>query len=193
MLKQVEVAEIFEKTGALLTGHFLLTSGLHSSNYFQCAQVMQYPKYASLICKDLAARYINNSIDLVISPALGGILVGQEVAKCLDVRAIFAERENGIMTLRRGFSIRENERVLIVEDVLTTGKSIGEVVSVVEQCNAKVCGIGVLVDRSNGKAPFSDVNSVIQIDASACEPKECALCREGIPLEKPGSRKINGK
>ncbi len=190
MLKQVEVLDLFEKTRAFLKGHFLLTSGLHSPHYFQCALVLQHPRYASLLCKDLARQFSAETIDLVISPALGGIVVGQEVGRELDKRAVFAERENNEMSLRRGFSVAEGERVLVVEDVLTTGKSIKEVVALVESRGGKIAGIGVLVDRSSGRSGLANVRSLMQVEVVTYSPETCPLCKENIPLVKPGSRKL---
>lgn len=190
MLKQVEIAEMFGKTGAFLNGHFLLSSGLHSPHYFQCALVLQHPNSASLLCKDLARSFKGIEIDVVVSPALGGIIVGQEVARELDKRAIFAERENNEMTMRRGFSLAEGERVLVVEDVLTTGKSIKEVIRVVTERGATVAGVGVLVDRSGGKSGLPNVKSLMQVDVVTYTAETCPLCKQKLPLVKPGSRKI---
>jgi orotate phosphoribosyltransferase len=201
ILNEKEVLEIFQKTGALLEGHFLLTSGRHSNVYFQCAKVLQYPEYTVKICSAIAEHFKDFNIDAVISPAIGGIIVGQEVARQLNKRSIFAEREGQALTLRRGFSLRRGERVLVCEDVVTTGGSVFEVIDIVKQNGAEVAGVGFIVDRSNGKVNFNSSRqdgvltdypqfSVIKIDAVSFLPEDCNLCRQGIELIKPGSRKI---
>ncbi len=188
MLK-TKALKIFENTGAFLEGHFLLTSGLHSPHYFQCAKVLQYPKYTELLCQDIVKNFKSDKIDCVISPAVGGLIVGQECARLLGCRAIFAERENGVMSLRRGFEIRHDERVLVVEDVVTTGGSVLEVVELVKGSGADVAGIGIIVDRSGGKQLFEEPHfSVLQMDVVTHKPEKCPLCVEGLPLVKPGSR-----
>ncbi|MEE8180096.1 MAG: orotate phosphoribosyltransferase [bacterium] len=191
-----EVLEIFQKSGALLSGHFRLSSGLHSSEYLQCALVLQYPDLAEKLCNQLASRLKlrGSKIDAVVSPAIGGIIVGQEVAKVLGCRAIFCEREEGKMKLRRGFEIRKEERVVVVEDVITTGGSVKEIVEIVQGMGGKVEGIGAIVDRS--KPCLSDelvtlnlpLNSLLRIDIETYSPEECPICKKGIPLQKPGSR-----
>ena len=149
-----EVLEIYKKTGALLTGHFLLSSGLHSEQYLQSALVLQQPEAATKLCAALADRFLDIKIDAVIAPALGGILVAHETARALGVRGIFAERQSGELMLRRGFSLRAGERVLVVEDVITTGKSTKETMEVVKKAGGLVVAAGALVDRSGGKADF---------------------------------------
>jgi len=195
-LTEREVLEIFQKSGALLSGHFRLSSGLHSGKYLQCALVLQYPDLAEKLCNQLASRLElrGSKIDAVISPAIGGIIVGQEVAKVLGCRAIFCEREEGKMKLRRGFEIRKEERVVVVEDVITTGGSVKEIVEIVQGEGGKVEGIGVIVDRS--KPSLSDelvtlnlpLNSLLRIDIETYSPEECPICKKGIPLQKPGSK-----
>lgn len=195
-LTEREVLEIFQKSGALLSGHFRLSSGLHSGKYLQCALVLQYPDLAEKLCNQLASRLElrRSKIDAVISPAIGGIIVGQEVAKVLGCRAIFCEREGGKMKLRRGFEIRKEERVVVVEDVITTGGSVKEIVEIVQGMGGKVEGIGAIVDRS--KPSFSDelstlnlpLNSLLRIDIETYSPEECPICKKGIPLQKPGSK-----
>ena len=190
-MKKEKALEIFEKTGALLTGHFLLTSGLHSPQYFQCAKVLQYPEYTEQLCREIVKNVKDEKIDCVISPAVGGIVVGQECARLLGCRAIFAERENSVMTLRRGFDIKHDERVLVVEDVVTTGGSVKEVVELVKGAGAEVAGVGFIVDRSNGKKVF-DVPAypVFQMDVVTYKPDVCPLCKDGVPAVKPGSRTV---
>lgn len=184
-----QALKIFESSGALLTGHFLLSSGLHSPHYFQCAKVLQYPKYTEQLCREIVNNVKNDTIDCVISPAVGGLVVGQECARQLGCRAIFAERENGVMTLRRGFEILHDERIFIVEDVVTTGGSVKEVIELVKGVGAEVIGVGFIVDRSNGKKLFDEpAYSVFQMDVVTHKPEKCPLCKEDIPIVKPGSR-----
>jgi len=190
MLSQEEVLNIFRETGALLSGHFLLSSGRHSPVYFQCALVFQYPEHAERLGAELANRFRDRHVDLVISPAVGGIVVGQEVGRALGVRAIFAERESGQMRLRRGFRIEQGERALVVEDVMTTGGSTGEVIKVVQGEGGEVVGVGVVVDRSGGSVGLDvSLKSLAQLEAVTYSPEDCPLCRDKVPLVKPGSRK----
>jgi len=191
MNKEPAVLEIFYKTGALLNGHFLLTSGLHSNIYFQCAKVLQYPVYMELICSRIAEHFRNYDFDTVISPAIGGILVGQEVARQLKKKSIFAEREGKHLILRRGFNIEEGEKILICEDVVTTGGSITELIKIVNENKGVSVGVGIIVDRSNGMTEFMIPQfSTIKLDAVTYTPSECPLCKERKPLIKPGSRKL---
>ncbi len=186
-----EIFQLFKKTEALLEGHFLLTSGRHSNVYFQCAKVLQYPKYNELLSSIIASYFKSFEIDTVIAPAIGGIVVGQEVARQLNKKFIFAEREDKALLLRRGFSLKEGEKVLICEDVVTTGGSVFEVIDIVKNNNAIVQGVGFIVDRSNGKVNFRfPQTSAMKIDAISFPADECALCKKGIPLIKPGSKKI---
>jgi len=191
-MTESEILKIFESTGALLNGHFLLTSGRHSDKYFQCAKVLQYPEYTSQVCSVLSEFFSKLEIDTVIAPAMGGIIVGYEVARQLGKRSIFTERENNIMTLRRGFSLSENEKVLVCEDVVTTGGSVFEVIEIVKSFKAKVIGVGSIVDRSNGKVDFGfPFISSLKLDVISFTADECPLCKENkIALVKPGSRKV---
>ncbi len=190
-LNKKDILEIFEKSGALLNGHFLLTSGRHSNVYFQCAKVLQYPEYVEKICGMIAEHYKSTNVDTVIAPAIGGIVVGQEVARQLNKRSIFAERENKSLTLRRGFAIEKGEKILVCEDVVTTGGSVFEVIDIVKNYGAEVVGVGFIVDRSNGIVNFGFPQfSTMMLDAKSFSPEECPLCKEGIELVKPGSRKI---
>lgn len=186
-----EIMDIFLKTEALLQGHFLLTSGRHSNQYFQCAKVLQYMNYTEIICSKISEFFKNYKIDTVIAPAIGGIVVGQEVARQLGKRSIFAEREDKILSLRRGFSLRPGEKVLVCEDVVTTGGSVFEVIDIVKQNNAEVVGVGMIVDRSNGKVSFGVPQiSTLKLEVVSYLPEECPLCKQNIPLVKPGSRKL---
>jgi orotate phosphoribosyltransferase len=200
-MTETEILNIFKKSGALLTGHFLLTSGRHSDRYFQCAKVLQYPEYTEVLCKMIADNFRKTEIDTVIAPAMGGLVVGQEVARQLNKRFIFAEREDKKLSIRRGFTLDENEKVLVCEDVVTTGGSVFEVIDIVKSNNAKVVGVGFIVDRSNGKVNFglsrqdgvvTDLPqiSTLKMEVVSYLPDECPLCREDIELVKPGSRKI---
>lgn len=184
-----EIIKIFRETNALLEGHFLLSSGLHSPQYFQCALVLQDPILAQKLCWDLAMPYMDKKIDVVIGPAIGGIVVAQEVARLLGARAIFAEREQGKMTLRRGFRINSGERVLVVEDVVTTGGSIKEVIELVKSSGGQLMGTAFLVDRSQDKVNFEvPVVSLIKMDVVTYHPDECPLCQKKVELVKPGSK-----
>lgn len=186
-----EIIKIFEETGALLKGHFLLTSGRHSSLYFQCAKVLQYPKHTELVCSKIAKFFESTEIDTVISPAMGGIIVGQEVARLLKKRSVFAEREDKNLVLRRGFSLEPGEKVLVCEDVVTTGGSVFETIEIVKNSGAIIAGVGFIVDRSNGKVDFGYPQfSTVKLDAVSYSADDCPLCHEGIPVIKPGSRKI---
>lgn len=189
-MMQEEILELFKKTNAILDGHFLLSSGLHSPTYLQCACVLAYPNLAERLCKHLAQKFIDDKIDLVVAPALGGVIVSFEVARYLGVRGIFTERENSKMALRRGFSISPNQRVLVVEDVVTTGLSTKEVIDVVNSNDGRVIAIAALVDRSSGKVDFGDVKfeSLLRLDIKTFDSRNCPLCKEGLPLVKPGSR-----
>lgn len=186
-----EILNIFKETEALLDGHFRLTSGRHSSVYFQCAKVLQYPRHNEKICSVIADHFKDMEFDTVIAPAIGGIVVGQEVARQLNKKFIFAEREDKDLTLRRGFSINEGEKFLVCEDVVTTGGSVFEVIDIVKNAGGIVAGVGYIVDRSNGKVNFGvEQKSTVSLDAISFAPEECELCAKGIPVVKPGSRKI---
>jgi len=184
------VIDTFVRRGALLEGHFLLSSGLHSERYLQCALVLQHPEDAERLCSALADHFRDERVDLVIAPALGGVIVAHEVARSLEVRALFTEREASQMALRRGFQIGEGERALVVEDVITTGGSTREVIGVVERFGAEVVGIGSLIDRSGGKAVLAFRRAALAtLSVPTYEPENCPLCRRGLPVVKPGSRK----
>ncbi len=191
-LNNIDVFKIFKETGALLEGHFLLTSGRHSNQYFQCAKVLQYPDYTSEICSIIADHFKDYTIDTVIAPAMGGMIVGYEVARQLNKRSIFTERENKEMTLRRGFSLAKGEKVLVCEDVITTGGSVKEVIEIVKKSGAEVIGVASIVDRSNGKVDFGyPLFSTLKLDVISYEADNCNICKEGkIDLVKPGSRKV---
>jgi orotate phosphoribosyltransferase len=190
-MKNTNILEIFQQTNALLNGHFLLTSGRHSKQYFQCAQVLKHPQHNETICRLIAQNFKNTEIDIVISPAIGGIVVGQEVARQLSKVSIFAEREDKVLTLRRGFQIEEGKKYLVCEDVVTTGGSVFEVIEIVKRGGGIVSGVGYIVDRSNNKVQFGVPQfSTLQLEVISYSPEECPLCKQNIPAIKPGSRKI---
>ncbi|HZO43203.1 MAG TPA: orotate phosphoribosyltransferase [Methylomirabilota bacterium] len=183
-----ETLELYEATGALMRGHFRLTSGLHSDIYLQSALVLQYPQHAAALCTALAAPFRGDGIQTVLAPAIGGILVAHEVARALGVRALFTEREDGVMRLRRGFTVASAERCLVVEDVMTTGGSIREVVTCVEALGASVVGVGSLIDRSAGASFPVKRAALATVKATTWKPEECPLCKAGGQAIKPGSR-----
>lgn len=190
LLTTDEALDIFTSSGALLRGHFIFTSGRHSDVYMQCAQVLRYPEYTEKLAKHLASHFRSDAIDIVIGPALGGIVVAYEVARQLGAVALFTEREDDRMVLRRSFSITPGQRVLVVEDVITTGGSVREVMEVVREHQGHVAGVGVLIDRSNGAIDFGvKQTAVLSMEIPSWEADACPLCREGkLPAVKPGSR-----
>ena len=188
-LKPEEVIKIFKDTGALLEGHFKLTSGLHSATYFQCAKVLQYPWHAETLCREIAEHFKNTNIETVVSPAVGGIVFGQEIARLLGVRAIFAERVERQMSLRRGFDISPGDRILLAEDVTTTGGSVKEVMSLAQERGAEIVAVTSVVDRSGGQAQFGvPYFSLFQMDVTNYDPENCPMCKAGSQAVKPGSR-----
>jgi orotate phosphoribosyltransferase len=189
-----DILKIFKDCGALLEGHFLLSSGLHSTRYLQCALVLQYPLHAEHLCALLARPFQGEGIQVVAAPALGGIIVAHEVSRALAARALFTERVEGRMTLRRGFQISSGERVLVVEDVVTTGGSTREVMEAVEEAGGRVVGIGSLVDRSVGSLSVEvRREALVRLEIPNYSPENCPLCQEGIPLVKPGSRQTRSE
>jgi orotate phosphoribosyltransferase len=178
----------FREAGALLEGHFLLTSGLHSPKYLQCAQVMQKPALAGRLCAQLARAMEANRIECVVGPAVGGILVAYELARALGIRAIYAERQDGKMTLRRGFAIGPRERILLCEDVVTTGGSLLEVRDLVTAAGGQVVAVASLVDRTSGRDTGLGLplTALLKVDVPAYTPEECPMCRAGQPLVSPG-------
>lgn len=199
MLTREELLQLFETAGAIRHGHFELSSGLHSGTYVQCALVLQYPRFAEKLGQALAALFSDARIDVVVSPALGGVIIGQEVARALPaprdsigggVPAMFVERDgSGTMTMRRGFKLQPDQHVLVVEDVWTTGGSTEEAISVVQEAGGRVVAAGALIDRSGGKIEFPvESNALIELLIESYEPDECPLCRQGNVAVKPGSR-----
>lgn len=187
-MTETEVKDLLTETHAIMHGHFLLTSGLHSPHYVEKFNVLQHPKYTELLCREMAERFKDEQIDTVVGPVTGGILLAHETGKALGKRAIFTERENGKMTFRRGFTLAKGERVLIVEDIVTTGGSIKEVIDVVREFGGVPVAVAMLVDRSNGKVNFDGVpcTALLNMDVEAYKPEDCPLCKEGMPLTKRG-------
>ena len=182
------VEDLLIETSAIMEGHFLLTSGLHSPRYVEKFNVLQKPVYTEKLCRAMAEKFKDANIETVVGPVTGGILLAHETGKALGTRAIFTERENGKMTFRRGFTLHEGERVLIVEDIVTTGGSIREVIDVVKEHGGIPVAVSMLVDRSGGKATFGDVPStaLLHMDVQTYQPDECPLCKQGIPMTKRG-------
>jgi orotate phosphoribosyltransferase len=183
------ILNVFRRSGALLDGHFRLSSGLHSSGYLQCALVLQHPREAEALGAAIAARVGAMGAEVVLSPALGGIVIGQEVGRALGVRAIFAERQDGVLTLRRGFALRPGERVLVVEDVVTTGGSTRETIEVARAAGAAVLAAAAIIDRSGGNQGLDvSLYSLASLALPTYQPDSCPLCAQGLPITKPGSR-----
>ena len=188
-MRPSEVMRLFQACGAWLEGHFTLSSGLHSHEYLQCALILQHPTLASRVCQALAQRFLSDEITCVAAPALGGIVVGYETARHLGARALFAERQEEKLQFRRGFALDPKDRVLVVEDVVTTGGSVEELIRLVNDAGATVVGVGALVDRSNGWASFDvKFHALMSMDLKTFSPADCPLCKEGVPMVKPGSR-----
>ena len=196
MMSRDELLDLFRRSGALLEGHFRLTSGLHSPGYLQCALVLQNPAHAEALGRALADKTGALRATVVLSPALGGIVIGQEVGRALGVRAIFAERQDGALMLRRGFTLGESDRVLVVEDVLTTGGSTRETMQVARASGGQVVGAASIVDRSGSATGDAAVqlgvpfHSLLTFDLPTYEPDRCPLCAQGLPVVKPGSRAV---
>lgn len=187
ILQEKDVMKMLEETSAVMHGHFLLTSGLHSPMYVEKFNVLQHPKYTERLCQEIARRYADANVELVVGPVTGGILLAHEVGKALGTRAIFTERENGKMTLRRGFQIPEGTRVLVVEDIVTTGGSVKEVMEVVKEHGGELVGVGLLVDRSGGKVDFGiRTEALLHLSVETFDPHNCPLCAEGKEFTKRG-------
>ncbi len=192
MSERDQILSIFRSTEALLEGHFVLTSGRHSASYFQCAKVLQHPDYLTAFSIMIADEYEDQAPDVVISPAIGGVVLGTEVGTQLGCRTIFAERKEGNMVIRRGFHIEKGEKVLVVEDVITTGGSVKEVMDLVEKAGGNIIGVGVLVDRSNGSVTLhNNQYSIVKLDAVSYGEDEVPDDLAAIPIQKPGSRYLS--
>jgi len=188
-VNSAEVTELFERYGVLHTGHFKLSSGRHSDTYLQCARILEHPRVAASLGEAIAHRYPDGA-DVVVSPALGGILIGHAVAYAIGCRFLFAERVDGAMALRRGQQLRPGERGLVVEDVITTGGSAAEVIELCEDAGAKVVGVGALVDRTEAPPPFH-LEALLRVHARTWDEDVCPLCARGEPLHTPGSRGLS--
>jgi len=189
MYTQEEILKIMKERDVLLEGHFRLSSGRHAARYLQCARLLQYPDVAGPLCAQLASKFKDERPTVVVGPAIGAIVVSYEVARALGLKSLFTERENGEMVLRRGFNINPADRVLVVEDVITTGGSTKEVIEAVRKLGATVIGVGVIADRSAGKVDLGvPIKALVSIKIESFLPEECPLCAEGIPAIKPGSR-----
>jgi orotate phosphoribosyltransferase len=189
-MKESEILQHLADTGALLTGHFQLRSGLHSDRYFQAAQVLQQTVIAATLCAAMADEWRDAGVKTVISPAIGGIIVGQEVGRSLGVRAIFAEKDDqSNLLLRRGFTLRTGERVLVAEDVITKGGRVQQTIDLVRQYGAVPVGVATMVDRSDGSVDFGiPLKSLIRLTLATYEPAVCPMCQKGLPIDKPGSK-----
>jgi orotate phosphoribosyltransferase len=190
-MTEEEVLNIFREHSALLEGHFILSSGLHSDRYIQCALVLQHPRVAEQLCSELGTKLRDLGAQTVAAPALGGVIVAHEVARALGLRALFTERQDSMMALRRGFHLAQGEPVLVVEDVITTGKSTRETIDCIEQAGGTVVGVGALIDRSGGKVTFDVPKAALAtLNVATYEPDNCPLCKAGKPAVKPGSRPV---
>lgn len=189
-MDQEQILEHFRETDALLEGHFILSSGLHSPKYLQCALALQYPQDAAKFARAIGARLAAEQFDTVASPAIGGLVIGYETAKALNTRFIWTERQEGEMTLRRGFTVKEGEKILVVEDVITTGGSTRECIEALEKQGAKVAAAASIIDRSNGKADVGVMRiALASLDVPSYTPEDCPMCHRGVEAVKPGSRK----
>lgn len=189
-MTEKDVLSLFAEHNALLAGHFKLSSGLHSEKYLQCALVLQYPDIAAKLSKALAKEFAGARIDVVVGPALGGVTLAYEVARALGVRGLFTERQDAKMVLRRGFSIEKGEKVLVVEDVITTGGSTKEVIEVVKSLGGEVVGVGSIIDRSGQPVDFgAPFYYLAKVKVDTFAEKDCPLCKKNVPVTKPGSRK----
>ena len=188
-MTETEVLDHFRRSGALLEGHFRLSSGLHSDRYLQSALVLQYPELAEQLGAALAEKTRHLQATAVLSPALGGIVIGQEVGRALNIRALFAERQEGTLLLRRGFTLSAEDRVLVVEDVITTGGSTRETIAVAEAAGAHVIGAAAIIDRGSDPARLNfPLQSLVRMEVPTYPPESCPLCARGLPVTKPGSR-----
>ena len=189
MIEATNIKQLLIEADGLLHGHFCLTSGLHSDTYFQCAKLYQYPDLVEKIGKELAKKLADIEFDTIIAPAIGAVIFGYEVAKQAKKRNLFVERKDGTMQLRRGYSLQKGEKVVIIEDVITTARTIFETIDAIKEFEPVVVGIGCIVDRTQGKLDDAlRINSLLKIDPVVYEPANCPLCKENIPIAKPGSR-----
>lgn len=182
-----DVTELLKEAKGLLSGHFCLTSGLHSDTYFQCAKLYQYPDKVEKIAKELAQKLSGLDFDTIVAPAIGAIIFGYEVAKQAKKRNLFVERKDEKMQLRRGYTLKKGEKVVIIEDVITTARTIYETIDALKEFECEVVGVGCIVDRTQGKTDL-DITSLLKVDPVVYEPENCPLCKVGLELVKPGSR-----
>jgi orotate phosphoribosyltransferase len=187
-----EVLNLLEQAEGVLHGHFCLTSGLHSDIYFQCAKLYQYPDITEQLGKKLAEKLSDIEFDTIVAPAIGAVIIGYETAKNAKKRNLFVERKDGVMQLRRGYTLKKGEKVVIIEDVITTARTIKETMEAIKEFEPEVVAVGCIVDRTKGKTEYN-IKSLMQIDPVVYEPDNCPLCKEGIPLVKPGSREEKAK
>lgn len=184
-----EIRELLVETEVIQEGHFVLSSGRHADLYMQCAKVLQYPDKAAVLAAEIAKKWQDEEIDVVIGPALGGVVLSYAVAEELGVRSLFSERKNGEMKLRRGFEIKKGERVLVVEDVVTTGGSVKEVLALLENLDLEIVGLSSIVDRSLGSVEFNyEFKPLLPVDIKSYKANHCELCKKGIPITRPGSK-----
>lgn len=184
-----EIRELLLETDVIQEGHFVLSSGRHADIYMQCAKVLQYPEHASALAVEIAEKWKDTEIDVVIGPALGGVVLSYAVAEELGVRSIFSERKNGEMKIRRGFELEPGEKVLVVEDVVTTGGSVKELLAVLEELDVEIVGLSSIVDRSNGEVDFNyDFKALLLVDIKSYKAGQCKLCQQDIPITRPGSK-----
>ena len=190
-MEKKEIINLLKKTGVIEKGHFELSSGKHADTYLQCAKILQYPQHTKKLAEEIAALWTDEDIDSIVGPAIGGIVIAYAVGDVMNVRNIFSERKEGKMQFRRSLEVKENNKVLIVEDVVTTGGSVKEVIEIVEKTGAEIIGISSLVDRSGGKAKFKyPFKPLVQLDVEAFAEDNCELCKNNIPINKPGSKNI---
>ncbi len=187
-----EVLDLLEKAEGVLKGHFCLTSGLHSDIYFQCAKLYQYPEITEQLGKKLAEKLADVEFDTIVAPAIGAVIIGYETAKQAKKRNLFVERKDGIMQLRRGYTLKKGEKVVIIEDVITTARTIKETTEAIKDYGVEIVAVGCIVDRTKGQTPYN-IKSLMQIDPVTYEPQDCPLCKESIPVVKPGSREEKAK
>ncbi len=193
-ISQEEILRTFRDCGAVLSGHFRLSSGKHSDTYFEKFQVLQYPHYVQQLCGELADRVRAQQVDVVVGPTTGGVIIAYEVARQLGTRAIYAEREGEKRVLRRGFTLHEGERVLVVDDILTTGGSVREVLEMLIPYRVQLVGVGILVDRTGGQANLGvRLESLLKLSVESWQPEACPLCARGEPITEPGSRFLQAR
>lgn len=191
-MNREETIDIFRKTGVLMDGHFLLTSGRHSPQFLQCSQALQFPEVGERLGRALAELFAGDHIETVVGPAMGGVILAYEIARAVGARAIYAEKVEGEgFALRRGFAVEPGERVLLVEDALTTGGSVRRVLDLVRRLGASPVGIGVLIDRSNGRVDLGlPLRALVRLSIESYDPEDCPLCRAGVPLARPKGRPV---